>query len=127
MAKRILIVDDEPDQITTVGAVLEELDYDIQGAQSVEEAEAAVQANKPDLIILDVMMGELDSGIQLCQKLKGAPDTKDIPIIMVTGIREKMGMSFSPDSDGDYLPADAYMEKPVHPQDLIERVKKLLS
>jgi len=125
MAKRILVVDDDPDQLTTVESILSE-EYDVDTAQSPEEATSKLGAGKPDLILLDVMMGELDSGLTLCQKLKSDPETKDIRIIMVTGIRDELGLNFSPDTDGDFLPADDYIEKPVDPEDLLRRIHKLL-
>ena len=124
--KRILVVDDDADQREITQSILETKGYEIVTAEDEADALARVEEHPPDLLILDVMMKHLDGGFTVCQRLKGDPRYKDIPVIMVTGVREKMRMDFSPESDGGYLPADDFLEKPIRPEVLLEKVETLL-
>ena len=65
-------------------------------------------------------------GFQVAQDLKSDPQLKDIPILMMTSVSAKSGFSFDPETDGDYLPVEDFVEKPVDPADLLARVEKLL-
>ena len=90
------------------------------------------RAVNPDLVILDVMMDTITEGFQVSYQLRN-PDPKSeyakyskIPILMLTAIVEKKQMKFSTQKDGDFLPVDDFVEKPIRPQVLLEKVKKLL-
>jgi CheY-like chemotaxis protein len=92
-----------------------------------------VKAVTPDLIILDVMMDQLTEGFQVTYSLKNtepgseyAPYSK-IPILMLTAIGKETHMKFNPETDNEYLPVQAFLEKPVQPKLLIEKVRALLS
>ena len=124
--QRILVVDDDADQREITQGILETAGYEIATAESEADALARVEEHPPDLLILDVMMKHLDGGFAVCQKLKSDPRYRDIPVIMVTGIREKMRVDFSPAGDGEYLPADEFLEKPINPAVLLDKVAKLL-
>jgi len=124
--KRILAVDDDADQIDVIRAVLEPEDYEVIEAGSEAKAIAKAKQEKPDLIVLDVMMEHTDGGFQVCQTLKKDPDTRTIPVLMLTAIGEKTGMKFSPETDGAFLPADGYMEKPIEPAEFLKQVQRLL-
>lgn len=125
-SKKILVVDDDADQRQISKTILETKGYTVLTASSESEAREVLEGDLPDLLILDVMMEHLDGGFVLCQKVKGDPRTKHIPVIMVTGIREKMPVDFSPGADGDYLPAEAFLEKPINPAMLLDKVETLL-
>jgi len=125
-SKKILVVDDDADQCQMSKAILETEGYSVATASSETEALGALEGDLPDLLILDVMMEHLDGGFVLCQKVKADPRTRHIPVIMVTGIRETMPVDFSPGADGDYLPAEAFLEKPINPAVLLKKVKALL-
>jgi len=124
--KRILAVDDDADQIDVIRAVLEPEDYEVIEAGSEAKAIAKAKQEKPDLIVLDVMMEHTDGGFQVCQTLKKDADTRTIPVLMLTAIGEKTGMKFSPETDGAFLPADGYMEKPIEPAEFLKQVQRLL-
>jgi len=124
MAKRILIADDDPDAVAAVRVVLEANGYEVDSADSGEQALERIAVAKPDALILDVMMDTLDDGFQTCWKIKNAPETKDLPILMLTGVGQETGLEFQPNDE--FLPADDYAEKPLQPDDLLARVKKLL-
>jgi len=124
--KKILVADDDADQREALQTILETEDYEVSTARNEEETMKRIDQDPPDLLLLDVMMAHLDGGFAVCQKLKSNPATKDIPIIMVTSIRQEMNVDYSPDTDGAYVPAEAFLEKPVSPDKLLAEVKRLL-
>ena len=85
-----------------------------------------LQERKPDLVLLDIMMERMTDGFDICYKLKHDPETKEIPVLAISSITEKTGFKFSPTTDGEYFEADDFMEKPVPPTVLLERIDKLL-
>jgi len=122
----ILVVDDDTNFVVVMKPVLESKGYKVEAAYDSEEALEKIESLKPDLILLDIMMERLTSGFDLCYKLKHDPEMKKIPVLAVSAITEKTGFKFSPAKDGEYFEADDYVEKPVKPTDLLERVEKLL-
>ena len=124
---KILIVDDDPAFVDATTAILKSGSYKVEAAYDKEEAMEKIKKGKPDLILLDVMMQRLDDGFTMCYKLKHDPELKQIPVLMLTGITEKTGFKFSPETDGEYLEADDYVDKPIKAADLLERVKNLLN
>jgi len=129
---KILVVDDDPDIVEALKMTLEANHYKVYTAANGTEGLKQVKAVNPDLIILDVMMDSITEGFQVTYQLRN-PDAKSeyakyakIPILMLTAIVEKTRMKFSTKTDGDYLPVDDFVEKPIRPQVLLEKVKKLL-
>jgi twitching motility two-component system response regulator PilH len=129
MGKRVLIVDDDPDVRLFSQTVLEENGYIPVLATNGEEGEEAVKKEKPDLIILDVLMPR-ESGIRLYRRLKTNKKFKDIPIIMLSGIAEKSflrSQKVLTEFGGDPVPEpEAYLEKPVDGDILADTIKKVL-
>ncbi|MFC1542148.1 response regulator [Candidatus Latescibacterota bacterium] len=126
--KKVLIVDDEPDAIEIVEAMLSELEtVTTLSANDGDSAIAKAKVTGPDLIILDVQMPG-KSGFDVFSELKKDVSTTDIPVIMLTGIGEKTGIGFSSKNMEDYLgdSPDAYIEKPVDAVTLQKTVSKLL-
>jgi len=123
---KILIVDDDPAFVEATTAILKSGSYKVAAAYDREEAMEKVRKEKPDLILLDVMMQRLDDGFTMCYKLKHDPELKKVPVLIITGVTKKTGFKFSPQTDGEYLEADDYVDKPIKAADLLERVKKLL-
>ena len=129
MGKRVLVVDDDPDVRLFSQTVLEENGYIPVLATNGEEGEEAVKKEKPDLIILDVLMPR-ESGIRLFRRLKTNKKFKDIPIIMLSGIAEKSflrSQKVLTEFGGDPVPEpEAYLEKPVDGDILADTIKKVL-
>ncbi len=122
----ILVVDDDRDILEAMRIILESGGYSVT---TVAETQAALQERakrRPDLIILDVMMRYRDEGFQLSYQIKNNPDWANIPILMVTAVSQESGFKFSPEADGDFLPVDDFLEKPLQPKLLLERVAALL-
>jgi len=124
---KILIIDDDPDIVEAMKVVLESKNYEITLAKSGEEGLKRVRQSKPDLIILDVMMESMDKGFDVARNLKNDQNHKNIPILMLTAIKEKTGLGFEKEAgDPDWLPVDGYCEKPLKPDELISKVEALL-
>ena len=127
-AKTVLIVDDEQDAVEFVQAVLSEIGgiAPISANDGVSGLQKAKEST-PDLIILDVQMPG-KSGFDVFLDLKKEASTKNIPIIMLTGVAEKVGIRFSGKDMGDFMGEEpqVYIEKPVDPEELKSTVSKLL-
>ena len=125
--KKILIVDDDPDITEAMTVVLETQNYDVSGVVNGTDAMKQVEQSPPDLIILDVMMDTPREGFMFSRQIKNDPDTKDIPIIMITSVKDKMGIDFkSVAGDESWLPVEDFLDKPVPPEVLLEKVAELL-
>ncbi len=126
MAKKILIVDDEPAAIDYATAVLEENGYQAISAEDGLEGMEKARAEEPDLILLDIMMPG-KGGIAMYQDLRKDEETKDIPVIIITGVArgQRFEESMMRKAPGIPLP-DGYIEKPMKPEGLLEAVKDVL-
>jgi DNA-binding response OmpR family regulator len=121
MAK-ILIVDDDPDVVEASRLLLEKQGHTIACAYNRDEGMKAVDDEKPDLLILDVMMDQPDDGVAMAQQLRRNGFGK--PILMLTSIGRVTGMEFG--RDDDILPVDDFQEKPVDGATLSQKVTQLL-
>jgi two-component system phosphate regulon response regulator PhoB len=141
MSRKILIVDDEPDVVTFHATVLQEHGYTCISARNGVEGLEALRKEKPDLVLLDLMMPK-KSGITMFQELRKDPTMSQIPVVIVTGVSEVTGVDFrnfmykQPLRDEKkfvettgltkYTIPDGYIEKPIEPDELIKVVKKAL-
>jgi len=124
---KILIVDDDPDFTVVMKTVLEGEQYNVITASTRAEGMERITAEKPDLVILDVMMSTWSDGFEMARELKKNPEYKDTPIIMLTGVEQRTGIGFkSTAGDPEWLPVDGFLDKPVEPKVLLAEVKKLL-
>ncbi len=117
----IAIIDDDPDILDASTLVLTSKGYDVVTASSFEDGYKLVKEQKPDLIILDVMLSEPDDGFFLAQKFRR--EQIDIPIIMYTSVSKALGQEFAA---GEMVPVDEFVEKPISPETLVEKVERLL-
>jgi len=125
MAK-ILIIDDDVDIVEATKIVLESKGYKVISANEGDAGYKKAEAERPDLIILDVMMKTKDQGFQVSYKLKNNPELSKIPILMLTSVGRETGFKFSKETDEDYLPVEELVEKPIKPKDLLLKVEKFL-
>lgn len=125
---KILIIDDDPDLVEAMKVVLESKQHQIAVAKSGEEGLKKAKQSRPDLVILDVMMETMDKGFDVARDLKKDQNYKDIPILMLTAIKERTGLGFEKEAgDKDWLPVDDYCDKPLKPEELISKVENLLA
>jgi DNA-binding response OmpR family regulator len=122
----ILIVDDDPNFVSAIKPVVESKGYKVITACNREEAMKVLRKQKPDLILLDLMMERMTDGFNICNWLKHDPERKEIPVLAVSSITAETGLRFSPKTDGAAFPADDFVAKPVAPTALLERIDKLL-
>ncbi|MEW6585109.1 MAG: response regulator [Nitrospirota bacterium] len=123
--KKILLVDDDADFTEATKLLLESRSYDVSFANDGKEGLKKVQADPPDLIILDVMMPEMD-GYQVCAQLKSDPKYKQIPVLLLTAVGEAIPATSYTKDMGMRVEADDYIPKPVEPVEILARVEKLL-
>ena len=124
--KRILIVDDDPDYAAAIEKILLNSDYSVTLAGDVESGMKKIEEELPDLILLDVMMEQYDDGFNMCYDLKHDNRYKGIPIIIITAVTEVTGPKFNPETDGEYLEADDYVQKPISADLLLEKVRHFI-
>jgi two-component system cell cycle response regulator len=118
---RILLVDDNEQNVELLEAYLEELGGTLRTARDGVEALEAVAAERPDLIVLDVMMPRM-SGFQVCKKLKGDAATRSIRVLMVTALNEVSDVERATECG-----ADDFLTKPVNKVELLGRIRALLA
>ncbi len=127
---KILLIEDDPDMVMALRMPLEANGYEVFEAATGEEGLRKVKEIEPDLIILDVMMETTTAGFQVSLQLRSpAPQSEyaaysHIPILMLTAIHTTTSLRFGPDEA--YLPVDDFVDKPIEPDVLLEKVRKLL-
>ena len=124
---RILLVDDDADFINLSKAVLENDGFDVVTALSGREGLEKVSFEQPDLIVLDLIMEKHDTGFAVAKAVKADPLHKHIPILMLSSAAAETGCEFSQELDGYWMKTDDYASKPCAPEDLLNRVKNLLT
>ena len=126
MAKKILIIDDDPEFTASTRDLLEAEDYTVVNFSGVSGGLDKIKEVKPDVILLDVMMESADSGLSTAKKLRDDPETSSIPVILITGISKAEHLLSS------YAPNEAWpnvktsFEKPVDPKSLIKKLQEIL-
>ncbi len=121
-----MIIDDDIDLVEALRLTLEDASFEVIDAQEGQKGLDKMIKEKPDLVILDVMMGTQDEGFHIAYQMRNNDEIKDIPIIMLTAVGQETGFSFDKDKDEDFLPVEEFIEKPVDPEKLIEIVKSSL-
>jgi CheY-like chemotaxis protein len=125
---KILVVDDDQDIRDSLQAILESRQYSVSTAGDRVEGMEKVKGEKPDLLILDVMMSAWQDGFEMARELKNDAQFAGIPILMLTGVKDKTGIDFkSSAGDPTWCPVEGFLEKPVEPDTLVTEVEKLLS
>ena len=121
MAKRVLIVDDEPNIVISLEFLMRQSGYEIRVARDGREAETALAEFQPDLVLLDVMLPH-KSGFELCQTIRENPDWKSLKIVLLTAKGREMDIT-----KGLSLGADDYVSKPFSTKELVEKVNILIN
>jgi CheY-like chemotaxis protein len=124
--KRILIVDDDADFITATRAVLAGAGYEVAECTKAAQALAKVRDFRPDLLVLDVMMETGTAGFDVSYQVRKDPHFARTPILMVTAIHKTTPLRFSPETDGEFLPVEKLLDKPVPADVLLTEVAHLL-
>lgn len=125
--QRLLMIDDDPDFVAGVSAILQSAGYTVDAEGNPKDGFETLQKGNYDLLLLDIMMGRGAEGIMVARKIRKDPALRDIPVLIITGIREQMAFLFpgQPVHPG-FVEVDELVEKPVDPRLLLSKVKALL-
>ncbi|MEM4725238.1 MAG: response regulator [Candidatus Hadarchaeum sp.] len=123
MAK-ILVVDDDPDFVEITRTILQSHGYEVASAASGDQALQAMREEVPDLVLLDVMMATVLDGLNLSHVMSEDSVLKDVPVIMVSSIADSPHAGLFPTDE--YIPIDAWISKPVQPNDLLHKVAQFV-
>ncbi len=122
--RKVLVIDDEPDLVEMIRMALER-QFDVVTAYNGKEGVDKARCDKPDAIVLDVMMPEKD-GFTACRELKEDSKTSSIPVLILTGVGEFFGRTKYTKASGMEIEAEDFITKPVDPNELVRRVNALL-
>ena len=124
---KLLIIDDDPDFVDGIRSILENANYQVDAAYDPKEGYQALTTRHYDLLLLDIMMGRGAEGVMIARKLRKDPKLSQIPVLIITGIREQIAFLFPGQAiHPHFVAVDELVEKPVEPQFLLERVSALL-
>jgi len=126
MARKILIVDDDSDFVEAVTMILKPKKFEVVAAYNGKEGIEKVKTERPDLVVLDVMMPEKD-GYTVCRELKSDPKWSHIPILLLTAVASHVPTTRFTQQMGMETEADDYIDKPVEPEVLVKRIETLLA
>jgi len=120
---KILLVDDDPDFVKITRTVLQSKDHEVKTAANGQQALAAMRAEKPDVVLLDIMMSYILDGVDVTHEMVADEDLKDIPVIMVTSLAS------TPDADvfptDEHVSVDGWMSKPIKPEELLAEIDRV--
>lgn len=125
--KKLLIIDDDPDFVEGMKSILDAADYSVEVAYNPKDGLQALQTKNYDLLLLDIMMGRGAEGIMVARKMRKDPKLREMPVLIITGIREQMAFLFPGEPvHPRFVQVDELVEKPVEPKLLLEKVSSLL-
>ncbi len=122
---RVLLVDDDPDFIEANSIILEASGFEVLSAASGAEGLKKVEEEKPDVVVLDVMMENTDEGFAVARNIRRKLHS-DVPIVMLTSVAQATGYTFKPEEHPDFFPVDMFLEKPVPPTTLVRKIREAL-
>jgi len=126
-SKKLLIIDDDPDYVAGIRSILESAAYSVQAAHNPKDGFQMLQNQTFDLLILDIMMGRGAEGVAVARKIRNDPKLREIPILIITGIREQIAFLFPGQPvHPHFVEFDELVEKPIEPKLLLEKVSNLL-
>jgi two-component system alkaline phosphatase synthesis response regulator PhoP len=124
MAKKVLMIDDDPEFVEAISNLLDARGYDVHTASNGREGLEKAKAENPDLILLDVMMTTKNEGFNVARELHDDERLRETPIIIMTGIRREMNLPFGFEPDETWLPVKRVLEKPVTPEVLLSAISE---
>jgi CheY-like chemotaxis protein len=126
--KKLLVIDDDPDFVEVVVSILENAGYEVDAKYNPDEGFEALKTGKYDLLLLDVLMGRGAEGIMIARKIGADEKLRETPILIITGMREQIAFLFPGQPvHPSFVPTDELIEKPVEPDQLLEKVSTLLN
>lgn len=127
MTKKLLIIDDDPDFVSGIKAILATGDFEVDVAYNPRDGLRTLQSKHYDLLLLDIMMGRGAEGIMIARKLRKDPKLREMPVLIMTGMREQIAFLFPGEPvHPRFVEVDEMVEKPVEPKLLLEKVNTLI-
>jgi len=127
MKAKIMLIDDDPDFVGGIRAILEKADYEVDVAYNPKDGFQALQNKGHDLLLLDIMMGRGAEGVAFARKIRKDPKLREIPVLIITGVREQIAFLFPGQAvHPNFVDVDELVEKPIEPNLLLEKVEALL-
>jgi len=123
---KIVIVDDNTDFLFTMETFLQRNGLEVLTAEDGQKGLELIQKERPDLILLDIMMETLFSGFEVCKQLRSNDELKDIPIIGVSAMGEELDINYRQWPDYDYFSPDTFLDKPVDKQRLLQLIPEVI-
>jgi CheY-like chemotaxis protein len=126
--RKVLVVDDDVQLVDTVTTLLESVGYEVHYAYQAEKGMDLAREIGPDLILLDVMFAGPPGpdGIEISRRLHQDPALRDVPVIILTGVRKVLDFPFQLGPDETWMPVRAFLEKPIKPHKLLSEMEKIL-
>lgn len=125
--RRILVIEDDPDMQDVVRTILEPAGFELTSCYTGPDGLESARANKPDLILLDIMLSSPSEGFHLAYDLKQDEVLKSVPIVMISSIGKTMGMDYAKELGSDYVPAERFLDKPFDARTLRDTVADVLA
>jgi len=123
---KIVMIDDNKDLLFTMSTFLNRNGFDTLTAEDGKAGLELVEKEQPDLVLLDIMMETLFSGFEVCKRLRTNPALKAIPIIGISGMGDELEVKFDEERDKEYFNPDAFFDKPVDREKLLEKIDELI-
>jgi CheY-like chemotaxis protein len=123
---KVVIVDDNPDFLLTMEIFLQRNGFEVLAASNGQKGLELIRKERPDLILLDIMMETLFSGFEVCKQLRSDDDLKNIPVIGISAMGEELNINYSEWPDYDYFRPDAFLDKPVDRQRLLRMIPEVV-
>jgi CheY-like chemotaxis protein len=121
---KILIVDDDPDFVEYTRTVLENSGYRVISAGNSDQGMRILAREKPDLVVLDVIMSSVLDGLSMSQRMADDPELSHVPVVMVTSIANTDYLALFPTDESIHI--DAFLTKPIAPAELVRQIGRLL-
>ena len=126
--KHILVIDDDVQLVETVQVLLESVGYRVSHAYQAEKGMDLAKTANPDLILLDIMFAGPPGpdGVEISRRLHDDPDLKDVPVLILSGVKKALDMPVKLAPDESFMPVKAFLEKPFKPEQLLTEIEKIL-
>ncbi len=125
---RIVVVDDDVQLVESVTTLLESVGYEVFSAYRAEKGFDLAKEKRPDLILLDVMFAGPPGpdGFEISRRMKKDPDLQDTPVVMLSGVKKVLELGYDITPDEDFMPVEAFIDKPVKPEKLLTTIGEVL-
>ncbi len=127
MTKKVLMIDDDPDFVSGIRSILTAANFEVDVAYTPKDGLQSLQTKPYDILLLDIMMGRGAEGIMIARKLRKDPKLRELPVLIITGMREQIAFLFPGEPvHPRFVEIDELVEKPVEPKLLLEKVNTLI-